>query len=127
MREGVEPGPLGLLATSATLEAGIYSERLAAAGFSCRPPDAAGQAEVVRAIALVKSGQLTEAGAIFRRQIEAHLAAGCGRVVLACTEVPLALEGEADASVLIDATDALARACVDAMRPGAVNATSLAA
>ena len=39
----------------ATLEAGIYPERLARSGLSCRTPDAGGQAEVTRAIRLVKA------------------------------------------------------------------------
>lgn len=110
-------GEIGLLATGGTLAAGIYPERLARRGFICRTPDAAGQAEVMRGIALVKAGELDEATAILRRQAEA-LAAGCARVVMACTEIPVALgpvEGPLRAA-LVDATEALARACIRTCR-----------
>src|SRR4051812_4774612 len=108
---GVEGGCIGVLATTGTVKAGIYQKRLARRGFSCRMPDAAGQAEVMRAIRLVKAGQLGEATAILRAQAEALVSAGCRRVVMACTEIPVALasvEGELR-STLIDATEALAQ------------------
>ena len=110
-----------MLATSGTAEAGIYQKRLALCGFFCRMPDAAGQAEAMRAIRLVKAGLLAEATAILREQAEALVAAGCRQVVMACTEIPVALatlEGELR-SALVDATEALARACVEAFRAGA--------
>ena len=112
-RRAVPRGPVGLLATTGTLRAGLYPTRLAAHGYECRPspdPD-----EVMRAIGLVKANRIGEAAVAFRRQVEGLLAAGCRQVVLACTEIPLAL-AEADdlQPVLIDATEALARACVDA-------------
>ncbi|WP_019903397.1 amino acid racemase [Methylobacterium sp. 77] len=107
---------IGVLASSGTVEAGIYRTRLARRGFACRVPDTAGQAEVMRAIRLVKAGQVAEAAIILREQAEALVAAGCGRIVMACTEIPLALasiEGGLH-PLLIDATEALARACVEA-------------
>ncbi len=119
--QGVQGGPTGVLATSGTAEAGIYQKRLALCGFFCRMPDAAGQAEAMRAIRLVKAGQLAEATAILREQAEALVAAGCRQVVMACTGIPVALatlEGELR-SALVDATEALARACVEAFRAGA--------
>ena len=114
--QGMESGCIGVLATDGTVKAGIYQHRLAVRGFSCRIPRAAGQAEVMRAIRLVKAGQLAEATAILREQAEALVAGGCRHVVMACTEIPLALatvHGELR-SMLVDATEALARACVKA-------------
>src|SRR3954451_15372421 len=114
--QGLEGGCIGVLATSGTVKAGIYQKRLALRGFSCRMPDLAGQAEVMRAIWLVKAGQLAKAIAILRAQAEALVSAGCRRVVMACTEIPVALasvEGELR-SALVDATEALARVCVGA-------------
>nr|USU31165.1 amino acid racemase [Methylobacterium sp. OTU13CASTA1] len=111
---------IGVLATRGTIAAGIYRERLAARGFTCRTPDAAGQAEVTRAIRLVKAGHsakaghLAEAHTILAGQAEALMAAGCSRIVMACTEIPVALasvEGPLG-TALVDATEALARACV---------------
>jgi len=117
-RKGIEGGCIGVLATSGTVKAGIYQKRLALRGFSCRASDPAGQAEVMRAIRLVKAGQLAEATAILRMQAEALVAAGCRHVVMACTEIPVALASVEDGlrSALVDATDALARACVEACR-----------
>ena len=119
-------GCIGVLATSGTVKADIYQKRLALRGFSCRMPDVAGQAEVMRAIRLVKAGQLAEATAILREQAEALVAAGCRQVVMACTEIPVALatvEGELRFA-LVDATEALARACVEACTEG-VNTSAL--
>ncbi len=109
-------GVVGVLATTGTLTAGLYQERLAHRGFIGRTPDAAGQAQVMRAIRLVKAGQRSEAAAILQGQAEALVTAGCRHVVMACTEIPLALEtvGGPLCAVLVDATEALAGACVRA-------------
>jgi aspartate racemase len=113
---GVQGGCIGVLATSGTVKAGIYQKCFAGRGFSCRVPDAAGQDEVMRAIRLVKAGQIAEATAILREQAEALVAAGCRQVVMACTEIPVALASAEDELrlSLVDATEALARACVKA-------------
>lgn len=109
---GYRSGSIGVLATGGTLKAGIYSGRLARHGFTCVAP--IDQDAVMRAIRLVKAGRVAEAGAILRNQARGLIAAGCGRVILACTEIPLALsasdEGFGDG--LLDATQALAQACV---------------
>ncbi|WP_336489642.1 aspartate/glutamate racemase family protein [Methylobacterium nigriterrae] len=117
---GQEGGCIGVLATSGTIKAGIYQKRLALRGFACRTPDAAGQTDVMRAIRLVKAGQLAEATAILRAQAEVLVAAGCRQVVMACTEIPVALAsvGGALRSTLVDATEALASACIEACAAG---------
>jgi aspartate racemase len=110
-----------VLATSGTVEAGIYQKRLALRGFACRISGVAGQAEVMRAIRPAKAGQLAEATTILREQAEALVATGCRQVMMACTELSVALatvEGELG-SALVDATEALACACVEAWRAGA--------
>jgi len=114
--QGMKGGCIGVLATSGMVKAGIYQKRLALRGFSCRVPDAAGQAEVMRAIRLVKASQLAEAITILRAQAEALVSAGCRRVVMACTEIPVALAsvGGELRSTLIDATEALAQTSVEA-------------
>ena len=107
-------GPIGLLATDGTLRTDLYPQRLARHGWSCRRPDAQGQAAVMAAIRAVKAGQ-AGATALLRAQAEQLRAAGCERVVMACTEIPLALaDVPALRGVLVDATEALARACVAA-------------
>jgi aspartate racemase len=108
----VPKGPLGLLATEATVTAGLYQERLAAAGYPPLIPAPAIMANnVLPAIALVKQGRGADAAPLLGRAL-AHLnAAGAPYVLLACTELPLALPA-APLPCCIDATQALARACL---------------
>ncbi|KQQ11771.1 hypothetical protein ASF53_16525 [Methylobacterium sp. Leaf123] len=64
----------------------------------------------------------TQATEILSAQAEALVAAGCDEVVMACTEIPVALagvEGEMRTK-LVDATEALARACVRACKAEAL-------
>ncbi|SFS96544.1 amino acid racemase [Methylobacterium sp. yr668] len=109
-------GRIGLLATDGTLRSGLYPERLARHGLACRAPDEAGQAAVSAAIRLVKADRVAEATPLLEAQVRALAEAGCDRVVMACTEIPLALAGSDPSGLLVDATEALARACVAACR-----------
>jgi aspartate racemase len=113
---------VGLLATSGTVDSGVYAEAAARAGVRLLLPDAAHQADVMDAIygadgvkAGFTEGRCREA---LRRAID-HLAHnGAGVVVLGCTELPLLFpqteEFEADGKmvVLLDPTLLLAAACV---------------
>jgi aspartate racemase len=108
----VPSGPLGLLATEATLKAGLYQEGLAAAGHPPLVPAPAIMTTcVLPAIALVKQDRAVEAAPLLARAIEHLKAAGAAHVLLACTELPLALAA-APLPGCIDATEALARACL---------------
>ena len=105
----------GLLGTEAALEAGIYQQRLAALGVRSlvNDPDFR-RCAVLPAIALVKQGRAAEAGRLVEPAIEALLNAGADTVILACTELPVALDA-IDSSFrfrVIDPTRALARAAV---------------
>ena len=109
----VLPGPLGLLATAATLKAGLYQARLAAAGHPAIEPAREVMAEcVLPAIALVKRDRAGEAAPLLGRAVEHLRARGAGRVLLACTELPLALAAGPPLALSIDATEALARRCL---------------
>ena len=111
-RQAVPAGPLGLLATAATLEAGLYQQRLAAAGHpALLAADAVMAEAVLPAIALVKRGRAAEAGALLQRAVGHLVAAGAERVLLACTELPVALAA-APQPACIDGTEALARSCL---------------
>jgi aspartate racemase len=111
-RLALPPGPLGLLATAATLEAGLYQERLAAAGHPALiPSDEVMAAAVLPAIALVKRDRAAEAAPLLQRAVEHLRAGGAGRVLLACTELPVA-QAAAPHPACIDATEALARSCL---------------
>jgi aspartate racemase len=118
---GLAGGPIGLLASAGTLRVGLYPERLARHGFTGLSPDPDGQDAVVAAIDLVKAGRVAEAALILEAQARALVAAGCRRVVMACTEIPVALSDLDDelAGVMVDATESLARACVAACRADA--------
>lgn len=124
MRQGRMNGPVGLLATDGTLQAGVYQDRLARLGYACVVPGEQEQAWVMQAISLVKAGDITGGGIILHRQAEALGRAGCRQVIMACTEIPVALAGYRGQAtpVLLDATDALACACVAACGTGAAAA-----
>lgn len=115
-RRGFGAGVIGLIGTRATLESRLYQGPLGEKGFRCILPDAAVNAELVfPGIKLVKEYRLDAAGLLFRRAVEGLLAKGAATVVLACTEVPAALD-MADpwlARHCVDANEALAQACVD--------------
>ena len=109
-------GAVGIIATRATLKAGMFQQRLEARGHGCILPDAASlDGEVLPAIRHVKQNHIEAARGLFRSAIQQLLDAGAERVVLACTEVPPAF-APGDALITghcIDATEALAQATVD--------------
>jgi aspartate racemase len=111
-RRGGTDRPVGLLATAATLKAGFYQERLGAAGYTCILPTAEIMATcVLPAIALVKRDRAAEAAALLPRALEHLMQRGAEGVLLACTELPLATPATCRAAC-VDATAALARACI---------------
>jgi aspartate racemase len=106
---------VGIVATAGTLHSGFYQQRLAAAGCEILLPDATDERELILpGIRLVKEAKLREAGKLFRQAITDLQARGAERVILACTEVPVGLASVAPppGRYAVDATDALARACV---------------
>jgi aspartate racemase len=109
------PRELGLLATESTLAARIYQDRLADAGFvfHVNAPDVR-RDRVVAAIALVKAGRPRDAGTLLEGAIADLLEQGVQVPILACTELPVALEaiGSPLLARCVDANRALARAAV---------------
>ena len=106
---------VGILATQATLTAGHFQRALSAAGYQTLTPDEKVMQELVLpAIAKVKIGNKQEAFQLTRKALAALRAQGAERVVLACTELPIALDGaEPQLSAgCVDTVDALARECV---------------
>jgi aspartate racemase len=106
---------VGLLATRGTLQSGFYCQRLETQGYSVLLPSEDVQSRNVDAgIAATKTGDLEAARALVQSAVDSLRRRGASHIVLACTELPLALGHEAtlaDAG-LIDANRALARACV---------------
>lgn len=109
---------VGLLASSGTVDSGVYFKRLARLGVGWLLPTAAEQRELVDAsMRAVKSGDIARA-AQWLATIEQRLVErGATTVVLACTEFPLALAGTSPPRGVsrLDATDLLARSCVVAL------------
>lgn len=107
--------PVGLLATEATLSAGIYQKRLAdrKADFLLLSSDERAEL-VLPAIAMVKQHKLEPAGRLLERAIALLQQRGAGACVLACTELPVALAAVHSPLLpqSIDASRALARASV---------------
>lgn len=98
---------VGVLATSATLEHGIYDRALASHGIEAVHP--ADQDVVLGVIAAVKAGEAVEP---LRKQlmtvIEDLTARGCDGVLLGCTELSVLAPGAVSVPI-IDALDVLAR------------------
>lgn len=106
---------IGLVATRATLAAGMFDRELAARGYAAmRPSERELGAAILSAIRLVKEGRIREAGSLLEPAVQALLDRGAAAVILACTETPIALDvvGSPLRDRCIDSNRALARACV---------------
>ena len=105
---------VGLLATEATLESGLYTQRaVGGSPIQWLLPTAREMADgVTPGIAAVKAGQLEEARQHFVTAVQGMKQRGAGVLLLACTEIPLALDARRADMPMIDATAALARCAV---------------
>lgn len=108
-------GPLGLLATEATLNSGLYVDR--AYGGCSAPswvvPTADEVAEFVTpGIAAVKRGELELGAHLLGRAAALLRARGATALVLGCTEIPIVLNEQNTLLRIVDATDSLARRAV---------------
>ncbi|MDZ7708503.1 MAG: amino acid racemase [Trueperaceae bacterium] len=100
---------VGLLATTATLDAGLYERVFRERGVEVVIPAPAQRDEMMAAIYAVKTGELGPATrAAMRRAAQAAVAAGAEALVAACTEVPLALTQEDLEVPLVVSSEALA-------------------
>ena len=111
----IEGGTIGLIATTGTLAAGFFQQRLAARGYRCvLNSDDDQQRLVLRAIEHVKANELDAAASLLDAALAGLARAGAQSVILACTETPVVLDRVSPRSgaMCIDATRALAKACV---------------
>lgn len=128
-RGKANPGDaLGLIATAGTRLAGFYPVRLERAGFACLDLSEDEQVRVNEGIRRVKRGEVRAGGDLFAETARRLMDRGAAAVILACTEVPPGIDAAAPdlAPVCIDATRALARACVDWFRREHREASALA-
>ncbi len=106
---------IGLIGTRGTLAAGFFQQRLTAYGYRCIVNSDADQEHLVlAAIMHVKSNQLGAAAVLLESAVAKLVHEGAAGVLLACTETPVVLERLSPqiAAICVDATRALARACV---------------
>jgi aspartate racemase len=120
-RQGVAPGPIGLVGTAGTLAMRLYQGRLDARGWTCLTPTAEEMDRLVTpGIALVKANDVAAAYAPLAEAARLLAARGARAVVLGCTEIPLGIAaGPALPFPVCDTIDGLARAAIARChRPG---------
>jgi aspartate racemase len=111
-RIGGRPETIALMATRGTLQAGFYQRYLSTDERTVIVPSAAVQSLIGQAIAAVKTLDLSAARSHMQEAGQALLDAGADRLLLACTELPLAAKGTEIEGRCLDATACLAEACV---------------
>jgi aspartate racemase len=118
-RQGILPGPIGVMGTAATLAIGLYQEGLRADGWQVSVPTEEEMARLVSpGIALVKANRVAEAHAPLAEAARALAARGARAVVLGCTEIPLGIAaGPALPFPVVDTIEALALASLRWARP----------
>jgi aspartate racemase len=114
-RAAVYGDAVGILSTRGTLASGFYQRRLQAKGYRVMlSTDDEVEAWVSKGIALTKQGDVAGGGRLLGYAADALRERGCDRLLLACTEIPLALERvkHERGAHSIDATRALAQSAV---------------
>jgi len=112
-------GRVGLVATRATLAAGVFERELALQGLKAVHPDEETLDQLILpAIADVKAGRVAESLPKMTQAVERLLDAGAHCVLLACTEAPVALAGASPQlhARTVDTTLELARHTVQLWR-----------
>jgi len=104
----------GLLATTGTVQAGLYQQWLTRVGIDLVLPDPASQdEEVMASIRAVKAGELgIRAFEPLRRAARRLVDRGAQAVIAGCTEIPLALSASAVDVPLLDPAVLLAQALI---------------
>jgi len=107
---------VGLLATDGTVQSGVYQKELEQAGIQTVCPDTEGQREVMRLIYDgVKAGVTEFDTRIIRKVLQRMREAGAERIILGCTELPIAFANyDIAANDTVDPTEILAKAAVAA-------------
>jgi aspartate racemase len=100
-------GTVGLLGTRGCLEANLYQNALAARGVRALAPAGEALDALMAVVRAVKAGDVGADRRAQMRAIALELAAGADALVVACTEIPLALEPAGLPVPVVDATDVL--------------------
>lgn len=110
---------VAVLGTRATLATGMFDAELVRRGLvPVAPTEDELERALLPAIAAVKAGRIAQAAAWLTDVLDAVVRRGATQVVLACTELPIALEASPHrpSVTCIDTNRALARATVDHWR-----------
>lgn len=106
---------IGLMATTGTLQTGLYDRALGDVGLTVIRPEPDEQNALMRSIYQgVKAGRLAEAEALASGVARGLADRGAQALVLGCTELPIALRHASLPVPAIDPTQVLARAAVAA-------------
>jgi aspartate racemase len=113
-RHAAAPGPVGIMATEAALAMRLYQDGLEAQGWRCVVPSPETMAvRVTPAIEMIKVNRLSEAYTLLSLCVDELVEQGVAAIILACTEIPVALKaGPRPAVPIFDTTDALAKSAV---------------
>ena len=103
---------VGLLCTEGTRQSGYYDTRLRQFGLRVIYPDESGQEQMMKAVYAIKRGELEQARAMTLDIAAALAAENVKALLIACTELPIVLDGVELPLPCLDATVCLAEACV---------------
>jgi aspartate racemase len=105
---------VGLLATSGTIQSGVYRDVFARHGVEVLVPQAVDQERLQQAIHMVKADSYDRARQdTFEKIGTTLIEAGARAVILGCTEIPLAFNAERVSCPVVNSTRVLAQAAVD--------------
>jgi aspartate racemase len=107
-----KPDAVGLLATTGTLNSGIYTSRGGDdIGWITSSHDEQDQ-WVMPGIRAIKANRLEDGTRLLQLAAEALVRRGAKIIIMGCTEIPIALAHRALSVPLVDPTRALAHACI---------------
>jgi aspartate racemase len=113
-RVAAPPGPIGIMATEATLAMRLYQDGLEAQGWRCIAPSPETMRRLLNpAIAMIKANRVAEAYAPLSACVGELAAEGARAIIVGCTEIPMGLQaGPALDIPIVDSTDALAKSAI---------------
>lgn len=102
-------GTIGIMGTQATIELGLYQDRLT--DWNCIVPTQDEMDNIVQpAIDLVKAGDMVKSHTMLMSVVDSLIGRGAKAVVLGCTEIPLAIrETNQNGIPLINSIDSLVK------------------
>ncbi|EKT62467.1 aspartate/glutamate racemase family protein [Providencia burhodogranariea] len=106
---------VALLATTATIEAGLYQHKLAENNIKCLIPDDIEQYKIMKSIIAYKAGDFHSAQEIMLSCVSKLEEKGINKFVMGCTEIPLILKNISRQypEKFIDATDELIKETIN--------------